>query len=66
LVIRKSGLRGAEVDGHGDRRVVMALAVVGTQAEGGTVIHGYEAVAITFPTFVKHLEALGSATRITD
>ena len=29
LIIQESALRGAEVDGHGDHRVVMALAIAG-------------------------------------
>lgn len=66
LVVRESRLRGAEVDGHDDHRVVMALAVAGTRAEGKTTIHGYEAVAITFPTFVEYLASLGGITRIID
>ncbi|MFH0920104.1 MAG: 3-phosphoshikimate 1-carboxyvinyltransferase, partial [Fibrobacterota bacterium] len=34
LIICKSELKGAEVDGHGDHRVVMALAMAGLAAEG--------------------------------
>jgi len=60
LVVHESALRGAEVDGHGDHRVVMALAIAGTQAPGRTMIHGYEAVAVTFPTFVDALAKLGA------
>ncbi len=66
LVIEQSALRSGEVDGHGDHRVVMALAIAGSMLPGATVIHGYEAVNITFPTFVKALQGLGGKARITD
>jgi len=66
MVIEESALRSGEVDGHGDHRVVMALAIAGSMLPGATVIHGYEAVNITFPTFVKALQGLGGKARITD
>lgn len=59
LVIRESRLRGGLVDGHGDHRVVMALAIGASQAEGHTTILGSEAVGITFPTFIDALGDLG-------
>lgn len=59
LVIRRSNLRGTTVDGCGDHRVVMALAIAGTAARGKTVIQGSEAAAITYPGFVEALNALG-------
>ena len=52
------GLRGAEVDSHGDHRVAMALAVAGLVAEGETAIAGAECVAISYPTFWRDLEAI--------
>jgi len=63
LVVRRSDLRGATVDGHGDHRVVMALAVAGTAAAGPTTIRGYEAVAVTFPAFAECLSGLGGRVR---
>ena len=59
LVVRESKLTAAEVDGHGDHRVVMALAIAGTMLPGTTTIHGYEAVDMTFPTFLESLQGLG-------
>ncbi|MEX2015561.1 MAG: 3-phosphoshikimate 1-carboxyvinyltransferase [Candidatus Hydrogenedentales bacterium] len=59
LVIRESKLRGAHVDGHGDHRVVMALAIAGTCIPGETVIGGAEAAAVTYPEFVAHLQSIG-------
>jgi 3-phosphoshikimate 1-carboxyvinyltransferase len=60
LVIRGGALRGAEVDGHDDHRVVMALAVAGLIAEGTTTIRGAESVRITYPTFVSSMRSLGA------
>ncbi len=58
LVIHESALHGGDVDGHGDHRVIMALAIAGSRV-GGVTIHGCEAVAVTFPTFVSTLSGLG-------
>jgi 3-phosphoshikimate 1-carboxyvinyltransferase len=60
LVIRGAPLRGARVDGRGDHRVVMALAVAGLAAEGETVIDTAESVAVTFPTFTDLLRQAGA------
>ena len=49
-------LRGARVNGHGDHRVVMALAVAALGAAGRTEIETAEAAAVTFPEFFSLLE----------
>ncbi|QEN05121.1 3-phosphoshikimate 1-carboxyvinyltransferase [Thiospirochaeta perfilievii] len=51
-------LKGAEVCGHDDHRVVMALAVAALGAEGINKIDTAEAVDITFPGFFEHLDRL--------
>ncbi len=48
-------LKGASVSGHGDHRVIMALAVAALGAAGETVIDDDSAVSITFPNFFKLL-----------
>lgn len=53
-------LHGAVVDGLGDHRVAMALAVAGLCAEGETTILGAECVAKTYPTFFRDLASLVS------
>lgn len=53
-------LRGAVVDGLGDHRVAMALAIAGLCAEGATTILGAECVAKTYPTFFRDLASLVS------
>ena len=64
LVIRRSDLRGTSVDGAGDHRVVMALAVAGLRAQGTTRIKGAEAVNVTFPTFPALMNELGANMRL--
>ena len=60
LVIEESDLVGTEVDGHGDHRVVMALAVAGLTGRGETVIRSAEAVNVTFPAFRNCMTELGA------
>ena len=58
LVVRGAGgrpLAGGKVDALGDHRVAMALAVAGLDAEGPTVIAGWEAVATSYPGFEEDL-----------
>ena len=60
LIVHQSELRGAEVEGHGDHRVVMALAVAGCAIPGRTIVHGAEAAAVTYPEFADHMVSLGA------
>lgn len=64
MVIKQSTLKAADVDGHYDHRVVMALAVAGTAIEGETRIATAEAVDVTFPTFVSCMTGLGADLRV--
>ncbi len=59
LEIEESHMFPGEVNGHGDHRVVMALAIAGTILKGTTIIDGYEAVDVTFPTFLDTLKSIG-------
>ncbi|MHB9293067.1 3-phosphoshikimate 1-carboxyvinyltransferase [Hollandina sp. SP2] len=49
-------LPGGKVDGHGDHRVVMALAVAALGAEAPVEIRGVEAADVTYPGFLALLE----------
>lgn len=51
-------LTGAVVESHGDHRIAMALAVAGLAARGDTMVHGFEAVNISFPGFMNTLRQL--------
>ena len=55
-----SHLQGATVDGRGDHRLVMALAVAGLVADGSTTVRGADHVAVSFPDFFETLDALGA------
>jgi 3-phosphoshikimate 1-carboxyvinyltransferase len=59
LVIRESVLKGTNVNGHYDHRVVMALAIAGLNIDGVTEIDTAEAMSITFPTFVDDIKRNG-------
>ncbi|WP_232685791.1 3-phosphoshikimate 1-carboxyvinyltransferase [Halobacterium zhouii] len=62
LVVRgeQSDLVGARVDGRGDHRLVMALAVAGLVADDDTTIEGAEHVDVSFPKFFDVLYDLGA------
>ncbi|WJK63068.1 3-phosphoshikimate 1-carboxyvinyltransferase [Halobacterium salinarum] len=62
LVVRggDTELSGASVDGRGDHRLVMALAVAGLVADGETTIAGSEHVDVSFPDFFEVLAGLGA------
>jgi 3-phosphoshikimate 1-carboxyvinyltransferase len=51
-------LKGTEVDSHTDHRIAMSLAIAALNAAGTTTIHGAEAAAISYPTFVETLEQI--------
>ncbi len=51
-------LKGAVVDGRGDHRMAMALAVAALVAEGETTITGADCVSKTYPTFFQDLNLL--------
>ncbi len=57
----ESTLEGATVDGRGDHRIVMSLAIAGLVADGETTIRGAEHVDVSFPDFFDTLEGLGVA-----
>lgn len=57
-------LRGARLDGAGDHRIVMALAVAALAASGTTVISDGERVDDSFPGFVDALRALGGGVAV--
>lgn len=64
LVIEESRLIAGPVDGHGDHRVVMSLAIAGSMLPGTTSIEGYEAVNITYPGFAEAMQRLGGRAAV--
>src|SRR5699024_5383098 len=55
-----SALQGARVDGRGDHRIVMALAIAGLVADGTTTVVGAEHVDVSFPDFFATLAGAGA------
>ncbi|MXR21462.1 3-phosphoshikimate 1-carboxyvinyltransferase [Halobacterium bonnevillei] len=55
-----SDLGGAHLDGRGDHRIVMSLAIAGLVADGETTIDGAEHVDVSFPDFFDALADLGA------
>jgi 3-phosphoshikimate 1-carboxyvinyltransferase len=51
-------LRGAVVDGLGDHRMAMSLAVAALVASGATTITGADCVSKTYPEFFRDLDAV--------
>ena len=64
LIIQGGRLSGGEVCGHGDHRVVMAMAVAGLAAGGEISVDTAESAAVTFPQFPDLLRAVGGRLRI--
>lgn len=66
LIIQGGGLRGGLAHGHGDHRVVMALAVAGLYAREPITIDTAEAMNVTFPNFVELMTGLGAQMATTE
>jgi 3-phosphoshikimate 1-carboxyvinyltransferase len=49
-------LHGGEIESFDDHRIAMAFAIAALRAEGETVIHNAECVAISYPGFFDDLE----------
>ena len=49
-------LEGGDCSSHQDHRLAMALGIAGLVAEGETVIHDAEVVAVSYPSFWRDLE----------
>ncbi len=66
MIIHQSNLKGGMVSGHGDHRVVMALAVAGSAIQGRTEIETAEAIQVTVPNFIELMKGLGARIWIED
>jgi 3-phosphoshikimate 1-carboxyvinyltransferase len=64
MTIRGSELKSGTVSGHGDHRVIMSLAIAGTQIEGGVCIEGADAMSVTYPTFADDLASIGGDVEV--
>jgi len=66
LLVQGGPLHGAEVNGRGDHRIVMALALAGFGAEGTTRIATAESAGVTFPNFVELMQSIGAELETVD
>ena len=55
---RRTSLRGAKINAHGDHRIAMAFTVAALIAEGESEIMGAECVRVSFPEFFALLESI--------
>ena len=62
-IIEGGLLKGAVIDPHGDHRIAMSFAVLGTLADGETIIKDRDCVNKSYPGFWDDLESLGAETR---
>lgn len=60
LTIYHSELKGADIDGRHDHRIVMATTIAGLIAKGPTLIDHAEYVKVSFPTFYEAMKGLGA------
>lgn len=60
LIVHGSKLRAARLDGRGDHRIVMALALAAMALDEPCTIDTAEAMNVTFPDFVKLMKQLGA------
>ncbi len=64
LTINGGTLKGAEVEGYDDHRIVMALATAGLVATGTTTIGTAESVDISYPGFFNDLKRIGAKVEL--
>ena len=60
LVIHHSKPKAANVHGHGDHRIVMAMSLAGMAVDGQCEIDTAEAMSVTFPNFVELMRSIGA------
>ena len=58
VVTGSGGLRGGEIDSHGDHRIAMLGAVAGLASREGVTVHGMDAAAVSYPGFEADLGSL--------
>ncbi|MBN1845185.1 MAG: 3-phosphoshikimate 1-carboxyvinyltransferase [Sedimentisphaerales bacterium] len=65
LTIEPASLHAGDLQGHGDHRIVMALALAGMAVPGTTTIDTAEAVSVTFPEYPRLMQQLGAEMELT-
>lgn len=57
-------IKGAEIDGANDHRIVMAFSVLAAAAKNDTIISGYSAINKSYPDFFKDYTMLGGKANV--
>jgi 3-phosphoshikimate 1-carboxyvinyltransferase len=57
-ILRRTRLRGANINSHGDHRIAMAFTIAALIADGASEIAGAECVSVSFPEFYELLESV--------
>jgi len=60
LIIRRSTLKAAHLNGRNDHRIVMALSLAALGLDEPSIIDTAEAISVTFPSFVDLMIRLGA------
>jgi 3-phosphoshikimate 1-carboxyvinyltransferase len=58
LLVRGGNPRPATLKSHGDHRIAMAAAVAANAIEGESRVRGWQAVAVSYPSFADDLETV--------
>ena len=64
LIINRSNLKGAKLNGHNDHRIVMALAIAALGSKGTSVINNAETISVSFPNFIKTMQKLNANIKV--
>ena len=57
-IVGPQKLKGAEIQSYHDHRIAMAFSIAALVADGETIIHDAECVAISYPNFYETLKGL--------
>lgn len=57
-------LKGCQLSGYGDHRIVMALAIAGMALDGKTQVDTAEAMNVTFPEYTTLMTSLGAQLKV--
>ncbi|MBI9019189.1 MAG: 3-phosphoshikimate 1-carboxyvinyltransferase [Phycisphaerae bacterium] len=66
LIITGSPLHAANLQGHHDHRIVMALSIAAMNCQQPSTITTAEAISVTFPNYVSLMQTLGAKINISD
>lgn len=60
LIIERSNLHPAIVNGYGDHRIIISLCIAGMALDGETIVENAGDFAVTYPGFIKDFKKLGA------